>query len=69
MFPCGSLKVILLEALLSVPLTAWELKVLICIHKITREAQFARPVWEEKGEKRDLKKQKLIEVLIPFCME
>lgn len=24
------------------PLTAWELKVLICIHKITQEAQFAR---------------------------
>lgn len=57
LFPCGSLKVILLEALLSVPLTAWELKVLICIHKITREAQFARPAGEEKGEKRDLKKR------------
>lgn len=38
LFLCGSLKVILLEALLSVPATACELKVLICIHKITHEA-------------------------------
>ncbi len=38
LFLCGALKVILLEALLSVPATACELKVLICIHKITHEA-------------------------------
>lgn len=38
LFLCCSLKVILLEALLSVPATACELKVLICIHKITHEA-------------------------------
>lgn len=50
-------KVILLEALLSVPLTAWELKVLICIHKITQEAQFVRPVGEEKGGKKRVKKE------------
>lgn len=48
LFLCGSLKVILLEALLSVPLTAWELKVLICIHKITQEAQFARLATKKK---------------------
>lgn len=62
LFLCGSLKVILLEALLSVPLTAWELKVLICIHKITQEAQFARPATIKEGKK----KQHLIEVLILF---
>lgn len=38
LFLCGALKVILLKALLSVPATACELKVLICIHKITHEA-------------------------------
>lgn len=35
---CWALKVILFKALLSVPATAGKLKVLICIHKITREA-------------------------------
>lgn len=55
-------KVILLEALLSVPLTAWELKVLICIQKITQEAQFVRPVGEEKVGKKEEKK-KVIEVM------
>lgn len=49
-------KAILLEALLSVPLTARELKVPICIHKITQEAQFVRPVGKEKeGEKKSQK--------------
>lgn len=39
LFLCGALKVILLKALLSVPATACELKVLICIHKITHESR------------------------------
>lgn len=57
-------KMILLEALLSVPLIAWKLKVLICIQKFTHEAQFVRLVGEEKG-----KKKTLIEVLISFQVE
>lgn len=47
-------KAILLEALLRAPLTAGELKVLICIQKITQEAQFVRLVGKEKeGEKKE----------------